>query len=100
LEVNFKTKKLQKQFENHKEAFRAYGQDVGKKYIMRVVTLQRATSFDDLCKITSLHFHPLKGNRKGEYAITLVGKWRLIITNDGDEFDIAKVEEVSDHYGD
>ena len=30
----------------------------------------------------------------------LTGYWRLIITNDGDRFDIVKIEEVSDHYGD
>jgi hypothetical protein len=32
--------------------------------------------------------------------MTLTGYWRLIITKDGDAFDIAKIEEVSDHYGD
>ena len=45
-------------------------------------------------------FHPLEGNRKGEYAISLTGFYRLIITNDGEIFDIARIEEVSKHYGD
>lgn len=66
---------------------------------MRVTTLKSAKSFEDLYKIPSLKFHPLTGNRKGEYAISLTGYWRLIIKNDGDVFDIAKIEEVSDHYG-
>lgn len=100
LEIKFRTKKLQKQYENHKEAEKAYGSQVAKKYNMRVGILKSAKSFEDLYKIPSLKFHPLKGNRKGEYAIKLTGYWRLIITNDGDTFDIAKIEEVSDHYGD
>lgn len=100
MELRFKTKKLEKQFTNHSEAIKAYGPLVAKKFIMRINTLKSAKSFDKLYKIPSLKFHPLSGNRKGEYAISLTGYWRLIITNNGDVFDIAKIEEVSDHYGD
>lgn len=100
LEVRFKTNKLQKQYENSKDAIRAYGGEVAKKYIQRVNTLKSAKSFEDLYKIPQLKFHPLTGNRDGEFAITLIGFWRLIITNDGDIFDIAKIEEVSKHYDD
>lgn len=100
MEIKFKTKKLKKQYESSKEAFKAYGEQVGKKYIHRVNILKSAKSFDDLYKISTLDFHPLKGDRKGEYAMTLTGFWRLIIIKEGDAFDIAKIEEVSDHYGD
>ena len=100
MEVRFKTNKLQKQYENSKEAIKAYGLDVAKKYIQRVGILKSAKSFDDLSKIPQLRFHPLTGNRKGEFAISLTGFYRLIITNDGDTFDIAKIEEVSKHYDD
>lgn len=100
MEIKFRTKKLQKQYENAREAEKAYGTQVARKYIMRVGILKSAKCFEDLYKIPSLRFHPLKGNRKGEYAIKLTGFWRLIITNDGETFDIAKIEEVSDHYGD
>ena len=100
MEVRFKTNKLQKQYENSKDAVKAYGIDVAKKYIQRVGILKSAKSFDDLSKIPQLRFHPLTGNRKGEFAISLTGFYRLIITNDGDTFDIAKIEEVSKHYDD
>lgn len=100
MEVRFKTKKLQKQFENSKDAIKVYGVDVAKKYINRVTLLKSAKSFDDLSKIPQLKFHPLTGDRKGEFAISLTGFYRLIITNDGDTFDIAKIEEVSKHYDD
>lgn len=100
MEVRFKTNKLQKQYENSKDAVKAYGLDVAKKYIQRVDILKSAKSFDDLSKIPQLKFHPLTGDRKGEFAISLTGFFRLIITNNGDTFDIAKIEEVSKHYDD
>ena len=100
MEVRFKTNKLQKQYENSKDAEKAYGLDVAKRYVNRVNLLKSAKSFDDLSKIPQLKFHPLTGNRKGEFAISLTGFYRLIITNDGDTFDIAKIEEVSKHYDD
>ena len=98
--MRFKTKKLEKQFLQSKLAEKAYGRDVAKKYIMRITILKSAKSFEELYNIPTLKFHPLTGNRKGEYAIKLTGFYRLIITNDGDVFDIAKIEEVSKHYGD
>lgn len=100
MEVKFKTNKLQKQYENSKDAEKAYGLDVAKRYVNRVNLLKSAKSFDDLYRIPQLKFHPLTGNRKGEFAISLTGFYRLIITNDGDTFDIAKIEEVSKHYDD
>ena len=100
MEIRFKTKKLEKQYMNHKESQKVYGQAVAKKYIMRINIIKAAKSFDDLYAIPTLKFHPLVGKRKGEYSITLTGFYRLIITNDGETFDIARIEEVSKHYGD
>lgn len=100
MEVRFRTKKLQKQYENSKDAFKTYGDKVGKKYVQRITILKSAKSFDDLYKIPQFKFHPLTGNRDGEFAISLTGFYRLIITNDGDTFDIVKIEEVSKHYDD
>ena len=98
MEIRFKTKKLQKQYLSSNEAIKAYGVQVAQKYIMRINILKSAKSFEDLYKIPQLKFHPLTGNRQGEYAISLTGYYRLIITNDGEIFDIAKIEEVSKHY--
>ena len=51
MEVRFKTNKLQKQYENSKDATKAYNEDVAKKYVQRVNILKIAKSFDDLYKI-------------------------------------------------
>ena len=88
------------QYRQQTEAIKAYGPKVAKKYILRVNILKSAKCFDDLYLIPTLDFHPLSGDRKGQFAIKLTGFYRLIITNDGEVFDIVKIEEVSKHYGD
>ena len=100
MEIQFKTKKLEKQYISSNDAIKAYGMQVAKKYINRINILKSAKSFDDLYTIPQLKFHPLTGDRKGEYAISLTGYYRLIITKDGETFDIAKIEEMSKHYDD
>ena len=98
MEIKFKTKKPEKQYKFSNDAIKAYGEQIAKKYIMRINILKSAKSFDDLYSIPTLKFHPLTGKRKGEYAISLTGYYRLIIKNDGKTFDIVKIEEVSKHY--
>ena len=100
MQVNFRTNKLEKQYLKKTEAIKAYGPEVAKKYILRINILKSAKCFDDLYLIPTLDFHPLSGERKGQFAIKLTGFYRLIITNDGEVFDIVKIEEVSKHYGD
>ena len=55
---------------------------------------------DDLYKIPELKCHPLKGDRKGQYAISVTGFYRLIFTLQGERVDVVLVEEVSKHYDD
>lgn len=58
-----------------------------------------AGRFSELYTVRSLRLHPLKGGREGEHSLTLVDRWRLILTYLPDEQAIH-VEEVSNHYGD
>jgi proteic killer suppression protein len=50
--------------------------------------------------LPGLNCHPLKGNRKGQYAVKLTGFYRLIFTVSGDCLNIALIEDVSKHYDD
>lgn len=54
-----------------------------------------ADDFRDLFAFASLRLHPLTGERQGQYAMTLVGRWRLIVSLEGS---IVVIEEVSNHY--
>lgn len=95
----FASNQLQRCFENSDEAGRAWGQDVARKYIQRLQTLQGAATLADLRAFQALRLHALKGRRAGQHAITLKGRWRLILTYLPDE-QALRVEEVSNHYDD
>jgi len=58
-------------------------------------------SLDELTFFRSLHFEPLKGDRKGEYSIRLNLQYRLIFSITQDNkllIDILVIEEISKHY--
>jgi len=46
-----------------------------------------------------LRFHPLKGDRQGQHSITLVDRWRMVVTFRDDVLTVVRIEEVSAHYG-
>ena len=62
-----------------------------------MATIHASTNFDRLFDLMSLHLHPLTGDRQGYYSLTLSGRWRLILTVEGDT---VTIEEVTNHYGD
>lgn len=100
MEVTYKSKKLRKQFEKSKEAIKAFGEQVGRRYIQRINIIKNARDIDELCRLPGLRCHPLKGDREGQWAVKLTGFHRLIFTLEGETLQIVKIEEVSPHYGD
>jgi proteic killer suppression protein len=47
-----------------------------EKLRMQLAALETASEIDDL-DIPGYHLHPLKGSRKGTWAISVSGNWRL-----------------------
>ncbi len=76
---------------------REWGPVVGQRYIDLVETLETAERVDHLYEITPLHFHPLTGDRRGQYALRLTGQMRLIVTVDDEQ--AVTIEEVVDYHG-
>ena len=97
--VEFRTHKLQKHYENFRDAERTYGVQTARKYIERVNIIKQSRNIEELKQLPSLNCHPLKGNRQGQWAIKLTGFYRLIFTLRGDFPKIACIEEASKHYG-
>ena len=100
MEVRFKTKLLKRCYEKSAIAVRQFGPEVARRYIERVNILVQCRSASDLERLAPLEFHPLKGERAGQYAIRLTGFMRLIIRFQDRAMTIVRVEEVSKHYGD
>lgn len=100
MQVRFRTNTLKKRYAESSKAISAYGDVVGRKYIQRINIIKSSKNIDELVAIRALRCHPLKGDRKGEWAIKLTGFFRLIFTLHGNNFEIAQIEEVSKHYDD
>lgn len=100
MQISFRTKKLQSEYEQSKKGVKAYGEQVAKKYVLRINIMKHAQDLEALKKLPGLHCHPLQGNRKGQWALKLTGFHRLIFTVSGDQLELVRIEEVSKHYGD
>ena len=99
MEVVFRTRQLQRNYEDVTRAISDWGYDVGKRYVRRVDELRRTHDFHELYNIPALRLHPLRGSRAGELSIYLTGRWRLIVTR-GNTAQSIIIEEVSNHYDD
>ena len=99
MQVPFRNRTLQERYEDVNKASRAWGTQVARRHIQRIEQIEAMPTFHSLFSIGSLRLHPLKGNRRGHYALTLVGRYRLIIEQ-YDASDTVLVSEVSNHYDD
>ncbi len=58
-----------------------------------LATLEAATSLADLSPLKSVGLHKLGGNRKGQWAMTINGPWRLCFRfAEGDAWDVEIVD--------
>jgi len=100
LKVEFRTKKLEKQYKESKQAIRDFGEAVARRYVQRINAIMHAKNIEEVQRLPGFNCHPLKGNRNHEWSITLINRMRLIFTLHGDELEIVRIKEVSKHYGD
>lgn len=99
MEIRFKNNKLRKCYESGKVAEKAFGAQVGRRYVGRINIMKSATDVEELETLPGLRCHALTRDRKGQYAINLTGYYRLIFTVEDEALTIARIVEVSKHYG-
>jgi len=98
VEIEFSSNRLAKAAVSLSEASRLFGVPVGRKYIQRIAVLRATEKFTQLHGHRALRFHPLKGNRSGQYSMTLTGNYRLVIEKVQE--DRVRIMEVEDYHGD
>jgi proteic killer suppression protein len=98
VELEFKSNHLAKAGVSLSEAGRLFGIPIGRKYIQRLAVLRATEKFSQLYGHQALRMHPLKGNRAGQYSITLTGNYRLIIEKVQEEK--VCIIDVEDYHGD
>jgi len=63
------------------------------KAIDLLLALNVAKSLDDLSPLKSVDLHKLKGERKGQWAMTVNGRWRICFEfRDGDAHNVEIVD--------
>jgi len=97
LELSFANRHLQQAYEHEAVATRAWGRAAGRRYGDALNIITAAASVSVLYAYPGFRFHPLRGDRAGQFSLVLVGRWRLIVTVQGDT---VRVEEVNRHYDD
>ena len=99
LDIFFRTKKLQKQCSDDREAVKAFGRNRAKRIRQRLDDLHAAQNLDDMRSLPG-RFHPLIGDRSGQFSLDLDGPYRLIfeavVLEEGDakDLDWSKVMAV------
>jgi proteic killer suppression protein len=98
MDLEFSSNRLSNASISFLEAGRLFGVPIGRKYIQRLTVLRATEKFTQLFGYQALKMHPLKGNRQGQYAITLTGNYRLIIEKVQE--DEVRIVDVEDYHGD
>lgn len=76
--------------ENGKNKFSGIDEEVAEELL---AALHAATSLDDLSPLKSVDLHKLAGSRKGSWAMTVNGPWRVCFRfADGDAWDVEIVD--------
>ena len=70
------------------------GMDVGKA-MARLQVLHAAASLDDIPPLKSVGLHALSGDRRGQWAMTINGPWRLVFRFSGGN---AEDVEIVDYH--
>ena len=77
MNITFSDKKLEKLANDYKKCQRELGQQMAKRFQLRLNNLRDATTLEDTRNLPG-HFHELVSNRKGQWACDLEQPNRLI----------------------
>lgn len=98
MKLLYQTPELAKLCTDKREATRLLGETCVKYLKRRIKQIEAADSIEDLFQGPG-KWHPLKGDRKGEFAASLMGGWRLVTTfNKTTDGLVATLEHVEDYH--
>lgn len=98
MKITYKNKKIEKVCTNAYEAEKQYGSEMAEKIHQCIDKIQAFNTVEELIRFHIRRCHPLKGNRKGQYAMDLVHPYRLVFTKKGQEIQIAYILEIIDYH--
>lgn len=76
MKIFYKNNKLKISLTVDKEIIKTYGTRA-KKIKQRMNELESWDTLHDISRLPALRLHPLKGNKKGEWAVDIQKNWRI-----------------------
>ena len=61
--------------------------------IERILAVLDEANTPEQLNIPGMYLHPLKGDRKGEWAMSVSGNWRITFSFEGDDVIIVNLED-------
>ena len=80
---SFANSRTRKVFEDERTPNAFAGLDL-ELALRRLDMLEAAGSLDDISPLRSVNLHQLKGDRAGQWAMNINGRWRLVFEWDGE----------------
>lgn len=98
MQVQYKTKSIEKVCTNAHEAIKKHGQEMADKIQQRIDEITAADSVEMMIQFHIGRCHLLKGNLKQQYAVDLIHPYRLVFAKIGDEIQIVQINEIVDYH--
>ncbi len=98
LDITYKNNRIKKVCTDAKIAEKTYGHEMSEKIQQRIDEITAADTVEMMIQFHIGRCHPLRQNRKGQYAVDLVHPYRLVFEKNGDEIQIANILEIVDYH--
>lgn len=98
MQVIYKSRRIEKVCSNACEAEKRFGSEMAEKIHQRIDEIKAADTVEEMMQFKIGRCHPLKGNRRGQYAVDLTHPYRLIFEKNGNGIQIANIMEIVDYH--
>lgn len=98
MQIDYKTRKLEKVCTVAHEAKKQYGLEMAEKIQQRIDEISAALSVEVMVQFKIGRCHLLKGDRKDQYAVDLVHPYRLVFEKKDNDVQIAFISEIVDYH--
>jgi len=98
LKITYENSTIKKICTNAQTAEKKLGYKMAEVIQQRIGEIQAADTVEQMVQYRIGRCHPLKQNRKGQYAVDLVHPMRLVFKKKGSEVQIAHICEIVDYH--
>lgn len=98
MEIQYKSRRLEKECTLLSAAVKAYGKPMAYEIQARIDEIRAASCVEEMIRYHIGRCHQLKGNRKQQYAVDLIHPYRMIFEKKGNDIQIAMITDILDYH--